>query len=39
MDAPAWAFGVQWHPEDNYDSNAPQLDLFRRFVAEAAKTR
>jgi putative glutamine amidotransferase len=39
MDAPAWAFGVQWHPEDNYDSNAPQLDLFRRFVAKAAKTR
>lgn len=39
MDSPAWAFGVQWHPEDNYDSNAPQLDLFTRFVAEAAKTR
>ncbi|MCX6495623.1 MAG: type 1 glutamine amidotransferase [Actinobacteria bacterium] len=39
MDAAAWAFGVQWHPEDNYDSNAPELDLFRRFVAEAAKTR
>ena len=32
----AWAFGVQWHPEDNYAENAQQLGLFRRFVAEAA---
>ena len=36
IDAPAWAFGVQWHPEDNFDTNAPQLDLFKRFVNEAA---
>ncbi len=36
FDAPAWAFGVQWHPEDNYDTNAPQLELFTRFVKEAA---
>lgn len=36
IDAPAWAFGVQWHPEDNYDTNAPQLELFKRFVSEAA---
>jgi putative glutamine amidotransferase len=35
--AKAWAFGVQWHPEDNYDSNAPQLELVQRFIAEAAK--
>lgn len=36
IDAPAWAFGVQWHPEDNFDTNAPQLELFKRFVHEAA---
>jgi putative glutamine amidotransferase len=38
IDAPAWAFGVQWHPEDNYDTNRPQAELFERFVAEAAKS-
>jgi putative glutamine amidotransferase len=37
IDAPAWAFGVQWHPEDNYDSEAPQLEILSRFVSEAAK--
>ena len=36
IDSPAWAFGVQWHPEDNYDTNRPQAELFERFVAEAA---
>ena len=36
FDSPAWAFGVQWHPEDNYDTNRPQAELFERFVAEAA---
>jgi gamma-glutamyl-gamma-aminobutyrate hydrolase PuuD len=30
---------VQWHPEDNYDTNRPQAELFERFVAEAAKGR
>lgn len=30
-----WAFGVQWHPEDNFDTNAPQLELFKKFVSEA----
>ena len=34
--ARGWAFGVQWHPEDNYDTNAPQLDMLRQFVREAA---
>ena len=34
--AQSWAFGVQWHPEDNYDSNAPQLEMLQRFVQEAA---
>lgn len=30
-----WAFGVQWHPEDNYDSNAPQLEIFKALVEQA----
>ena len=37
IDSAGWAFGVQWHPEDNYDSNKPQAELFERFVSEAAK--
>ena len=36
IDAAGWAFGVQWHPEDNYDTNKPQAELFERFVSEAA---
>jgi putative glutamine amidotransferase len=32
----AWAFGVQWHPEDNFADNTQQLALFKRFVDEAA---
>lgn len=35
--AKGWAYGVQWHPEDNYDTNAPQLEMLTRFVEEAAK--
>lgn len=34
----AWAFGVQWHPEDNWAENDQQLALFKRFVAEAANS-
>jgi putative glutamine amidotransferase len=34
--ARGWAFGVQWHPEDNYDTNAPQLEMLRQFVRAAA---
>ncbi len=30
-----WAFGVQWHPEDNYDTEPGQLEIFKRFVREA----
>jgi putative glutamine amidotransferase len=37
IDSPAWAFGVQWHPEDNYDSETGQLELLARFVSEAAR--
>ena len=32
----AWAYGVQWHPEDNWAENEQQLALFKRFVAEVA---
>jgi putative glutamine amidotransferase len=32
----AWAYGVQWHPEDNFASNRQQLEVFEKFVAEAA---
>lgn len=30
-----WAYGVQWHPEDNFDSEAGQLAMLKRFVREA----
>ena len=32
IDSPGWAFGVQWHPEDNYDTERGQLEIFERFV-------
>lgn len=35
--AKSWAFGVQWHPEDNADTNEQQHELFVKFVSEAAK--
>lgn len=27
-----WAFGLQWHPEDNYDEDQAQLEIVRAFV-------
>ncbi|MEY2737276.1 MAG: hypothetical protein RL683_394 [Actinomycetota bacterium] len=27
-----WAFGLQWHPEDNFDSDASQLEITKAFV-------
>lgn len=27
-----WAYGVQWHPEDNFDTQPGQLAIARRFV-------
>jgi len=27
-----WAFGVQWHPEDNFDVDESQLEIMRTFV-------
>lgn len=32
IDSAGWAFGVQWHPEDNYDTERGQLQIFERFV-------
>ncbi len=36
IDSPGWAFGVQWHPEDNYDTEPGQLEIFQRFVLAAS---
>lgn len=36
-DTSAWAYGVQWHPEDNAAVDAQNAALFRRFVEEARK--
>ena len=27
-----WAFGLQWHPEDNFDTDASQLEITKAFV-------
>jgi putative glutamine amidotransferase len=35
-EAKNWAFGLQWHPEDNYDSDSAQLAIVKTFV-EAAR--
>lgn len=36
IDAPAWSVGVQWHPEDNFNSVRENLSIFERFIVEAA---
>jgi putative glutamine amidotransferase len=36
IDSAGWAFGVQWHPEDNYDTERGQLEIFERFVRAAS---
>lgn len=33
-----WAYGLQWHPEDNYDSEPAQLAIVQSFI-EAARQR
>jgi putative glutamine amidotransferase len=35
IEAKGWAAGVQWHPEDIYDSDPAQLSPFRALVAHA----
>lgn len=37
IEAKAWSYGVQWHPEDNYKENAQQMELFKKFVDETKK--
>jgi putative glutamine amidotransferase len=34
-----WAFGVQWHPEDNWNTDDQQAKIFEKFVSEAAKAK
>ncbi|MGV1034351.1 MAG: gamma-glutamyl-gamma-aminobutyrate hydrolase family protein [Microbacteriaceae bacterium] len=34
-----WAAGVQWHPEDNFDTDPAQLEIGRRFISEAIRYR
>jgi putative glutamine amidotransferase len=36
IESAGWAFGVQWHPEDNYDTERGQLEIFERFVRAAS---
>ena len=38
IESAGWAFGVQWHPEDNFDTERGQLEIFERFVRAAAPT-
>jgi len=38
VDAPAWTLGVQWHPEDNFDTERENLAIFEKLVSEASKT-
>ena len=35
IEAPAWAGGVQWHPEDIYDADPAQLKPFVQLVEHA----
>lgn len=34
-----WAYGLQWHPEDNAQSDRNQAEIFARFVSEAAASK
>ena len=35
-DGQQWAFGLQWHPEDNYLTETTQMEIVRSFIAAAA---
>ena len=39
VDAPAWTMGVQWHPEDNFDTTRENLAIFEKLVAEASRPK
>jgi putative glutamine amidotransferase len=36
IESTGWAFGVQWHPEDNYDTERGQSEIFEQFVRAAS---
>jgi putative glutamine amidotransferase len=36
IDSAGWAFGVQWHPEDNARADPRQLSLFQALVAASS---
>lgn len=38
-DALSWGYGVQWHPEDNFETESGQLEIVRKFVEKAAAAR
>lgn len=31
-----WGYGLQWHPEDNFETELGQLEIVRKFVEQAA---
>lgn len=31
-----WGYGLQWHPEDNFETELGQLEIVRKFVERAA---
>lgn len=37
IESKGWAFGLQWHPEDTWDTDKNQAAIFKKFVAEAAR--
>jgi len=39
IEAQAFAAGVQWHPEDNYDTEPAQLHLVEHFIDQAKRDR
>jgi len=36
---PAWALGIQWHPERSYKVNSPEFGLFKGFVEACRAAR
>ena len=32
----SWGYGLQWHPEDNFETELGQLEIVRKFVEQAA---
>lgn len=36
IEAKAWAYGVQWHPEDNATTDKHEHEIFMKLVSEAA---